>query len=121
VIGSCQTHKVTESDTCPGLASKYGITITQLRTWNQVLNARCTNLDTLVGHIACVGYPGSETSTENKYSTKSAVGTAARGAPAPSNLAPDVNTRCGKYYQVKGMFLVIIQMVEIRHILIGNV
>jgi hypothetical protein len=102
VIGSCQTHNVTKSDTCQGLASKYAITITQFRTWNQVLNARCSNMDILVGYMACVSYPGNATSTDNPYATKPAGGTATTAAPAPTNVAPDVNTNCGKYYQVKG-------------------
>ncbi|KAL2788492.1 hypothetical protein BJX66DRAFT_327064 [Aspergillus keveii] len=97
VIGSCQTHRVTESDTCPGLASKYGITITQFRTWNQVLNARCSIMGILVGHMVCVGYPGR--------------GTPAKAVPPPSNLAPDVNTKSGKYYQVKeGDYCAVIAM-----------
>ncbi|KAI9372232.1 hypothetical protein BJX61DRAFT_542930 [Aspergillus egyptiacus] len=101
VIGSCQTHKVTESDTCPGLASRYLITITQFRTWNQVLNSECSNMHVLVGHMACVSFPGNETSTDNPYATKPAGRTATAAAPVPTNLGPDVNTECGKYYQVK--------------------
>ncbi|KAL2843408.1 hypothetical protein BJX68DRAFT_257450 [Aspergillus pseudodeflectus] len=100
----------TEGSLC-GLASRYGITITQFRTWNQVLNARCGNLDILVGHIACVGYPGEATSTENRYATKPAGGTAPAAAPAPANLAPGVNTNCAKYYQVKeGDYCAVIAM-----------
>ncbi|KAL2786993.1 hypothetical protein BJX66DRAFT_341680 [Aspergillus keveii] len=101
VIGSCQTHNVSETDTCPGLASKYGITITQFITWNQVLNSRCTNIGTLVGHMACVSYPGNATSTKNPYATNPVEGTATTAVPAPTNVAPDVNTACGKYYRVK--------------------
>ncbi|KAL2802188.1 hypothetical protein BJX63DRAFT_438128 [Aspergillus granulosus] len=58
-------------------------------------------MDVLVGHMACFSYPGNETSTDNLYATKPAGGTTTTTAPAPTNLAPDVNPDCGKYYQVK--------------------
>ncbi|KAL3472729.1 hypothetical protein BJX99DRAFT_262045 [Aspergillus californicus] len=58
-------------------------------------------MDLLVGHKACASFPGNETSTDNPYATKPAGGTATTAVPAPTNLAPDVNTECGKYYQVK--------------------
>jgi hypothetical protein len=102
VIGNCQTHNVTKDDTCQDIASRYSITITQFRTWNQVLNSRCSNLDILVGHMACVSFPGNETSTKNPYASQPAGATATTAVPAPTDLAPDVNTQCGKYYQVKG-------------------
>ncbi|RHZ56168.1 LysM peptidoglycan-binding domain-containing protein [Aspergillus thermomutatus] len=76
VIGSCQTHNVTATDTCPSIALQYGITITQFRTWNQVLDSRCTNLNVLVGHQACVSYPGNATSVANPYVTTAMEGTA---------------------------------------------
>ncbi|RDW93890.1 LysM peptidoglycan-binding domain-containing protein [Aspergillus mulundensis] len=101
VIGSCQTHNVTKDDTCQGLASKYSITITQFRTWNQVLNSRCSNMDLLVGHMACVSYPGNATSTKNPYATNGAGGTATTAAPVPTSLAPDVHTECGNSQGVR--------------------
>ncbi|KAL4810587.1 hypothetical protein BDV18DRAFT_155199 [Aspergillus unguis] len=83
------------------LARKYGITTTQFITWNQVLNSICSNFDIIVGHEACVSYPGEEVSYKNPYATGAVGGTATAAAPDPTNLAPEVNTKCGKYYTVK--------------------
>ncbi|KAL2813346.1 hypothetical protein BDW59DRAFT_167529 [Aspergillus cavernicola] len=101
VIGNCTTHEVTSSDTCRGLAWKYGITITQFITWNSILNPTCSNLNVMVGYQACVSYPGNATDTTNPYATTGVAGTATAPAAVPTKLGPDVNTRCGKYYVIK--------------------
>lgn len=104
VTGHCQTHLASAEDTCLSLASKYGVTITQLITWNSVLNNLCSNFDIVVGHQICVSYPGNATSQENTYASSKAGGTATQAAPIPTNVVAGTNVNCGKYYQTKGQF-----------------
>ncbi|CAI7624471.1 unnamed protein product [Penicillium pancosmium] len=109
VTGHCQTHLATAEDTCMGVASKYGITITQLITWNSVLNNLCTNFDIVVSHQICVSYPGNATSQENPYASSKAGGTATEAAPIPTNVVAGTNVRCGKYYQTKGQSVQVLE------------
>jgi hypothetical protein len=52
--------------------------------------------------MVCVSFPGNKTSTKNPYSSQPAAATATTTIPAPTDLAPNENTQCGKYYQVQG-------------------
>lgn len=87
------------------LSSQYNITITQLRTWNPVLNPLCSNFDTLVGHEICVSYPGNATSEVNTYAMSPIGATATTAAPIPTNVVAGTNVYCGKYYSTHGNFV----------------
>lgn len=102
VTGHCQTHLTTAEDTCMSLASQYEITITQLITWNSVLNSLCSNFNILVGHQICVSYPGNATSQVNTYASGKAGAVPTVAAPIPTNIVAGTNVNCGKYYQTKG-------------------
>ncbi|KAK3985836.1 hypothetical protein QBC44DRAFT_249496, partial [Cladorrhinum sp. PSN332] len=46
-------HKVKSGDSCWTVEQAFGITFSQLRSWNAQIGAQCTNL--WVGYYICVG------------------------------------------------------------------
>lgn len=48
-------YKVRSGDQCDTIASRNGITIAQIRTWNSQVNAGCTNL--WLDYYICIGVP----------------------------------------------------------------
>ncbi|KAL4871037.1 hypothetical protein BDV12DRAFT_194679 [Aspergillus spectabilis] len=101
VSGNCTTHAVTANDTCQSVAKQYGISITQFISWSYVLNPICSNFNLLVGHQVCVSYPGGAPSEINSWGSGAVGGTASTAAPVPTDVAPGVNEKCGRYYLVK--------------------
>ncbi|KAI6362067.1 hypothetical protein MCOR25_006302 [Pyricularia grisea] len=74
-------HKLVDGENCFGIASKYGITMDQLYTWNTIVNAACSNL--WAGYYMCVHVPGAEAPTK------------------PEPQMPGVVENCQEFYQVK--------------------
>lgn len=65
----------------------------------QVIKDGCTNIDHLVNDQICIDQPG--TPYIDPAPTVLAPTTATSAATVPTDVAPGVNTYCGKYYQVQ--------------------
>ncbi|OQO13611.1 hypothetical protein B0A48_01840 [Cryoendolithus antarcticus] len=74
---TCDIYTVKANDTCYGISQAYDIAFTnsQLISWNIDINRGCDNLELLV---------------DNQIS------------PIPTNVVDGTNTKCGKYYEVRG-------------------
>ena len=105
-----------ENDTCESIAAAQNVTIPQIVGWNpvsipsfavsirvlismiQVLDASCYNIDKMIGSQICISAPGKPYVTP----TISLVAPTIATTPAlvPTDVADDVNPRCGRYYHV---------------------
>ncbi|OHW94368.1 LysM domain-containing protein [Colletotrichum incanum] len=65
-------YKITSGDTCNVVATKNGIIVAQLRSWNTEINTSCSNL--WLDYYICVGVPGTASAP-----------TTTTTPPAPSN------------------------------------
>nr|OQO19694.1 hypothetical protein B0A51_12067 [Rachicladosporium sp. CCFEE 5018] len=74
---TCDIYTVKANDTCYGISQAYdnAFTNSQLISWNIDINRGCDNLELLV---------------DNQIS------------PVPTNVVDGTNTKCGKYYEVRG-------------------
>ncbi|KAK6526399.1 hypothetical protein TWF694_004994 [Orbilia ellipsospora] len=104
-IGRCDVYRVKANDTCKSVA--YGlnqnITAVMLQSWNPGIDHWCRNFDggDFVGQDICVSNPyGPFTIPQVTDPATLQISTASTVAPVPTSLAPDVNTRCGRYYLV---------------------
>ncbi|KAH9206729.1 hypothetical protein DL95DRAFT_347253 [Leptodontidium sp. 2 PMI_412] len=96
----CITHTVVTGDTCASITNDSSISFTQFSAWNPSINNYCTNL--IAGQSVCIGLPGTPyngTTIAGATGTQTAVYATATVA-APSNLAFQSTTQCGKYYTV---------------------
>ncbi|KAF9873538.1 hypothetical protein CkaCkLH20_08997 [Colletotrichum karsti] len=83
-------YKITSGDTCDVVATKNGITVTQLRSWNTQINTSCSNL--WADYYVCTGVPGAAPTTT----------TTTTAPPAPSNspALPGAVSNCNKWYKI---------------------
>ena len=97
----CQIYTVQADDSCWGIVSRYNnaFTVTQLRSWNRNINEACTNLNMIRGYEICVSFPGDAQITPSPTAPGS--GGPGTQVPAPTNVAPDTNPKCSRYYTVK--------------------
>ncbi|WYZ42002.1 hypothetical protein EsH8_V_000897 [Colletotrichum jinshuiense] len=90
VVANCNRHyKIQSGDSCDVVASKNGITVAQLRSWNTDINAGCSNL--WLDYYVCTGVPGAVTPT-----------TTTAAAPGPTNTPqlPGAVGNCDKWYKI---------------------
>ncbi|KAF3078890.1 hypothetical protein TWF102_003220 [Orbilia oligospora] len=104
-IGRCDVYRVQAGDTCNGVAYglNQGVTAVMLQSWNPGIDHWCRNFDSgyFIGQDICVSNPyGVFTIPVVTDPGTSQISTASTVVPIPTSLAPDVNTRCGRYYQV---------------------
>ncbi|EGX53232.1 hypothetical protein AOL_s00006g493 [Orbilia oligospora ATCC 24927] len=104
-IGRCNVYRVKANDTCNSVAYglNQGVTAVMLQSWNPGIDAWCRNFDGgyFIGQDICVSNPyGPFTIPSITDPGTSQISTASTVVPIPTSLAPDVNTRCGRYYQV---------------------
>ncbi|KEQ98602.1 carbohydrate-binding module family 50 protein [Aureobasidium subglaciale EXF-2481] len=98
VSGTCKTHKVEPGEDCLQLVYQFGMTITQLRTWNPNLSPDCGNFDTVVGHQICVSNPSNFTMPTNTRALSTTAPTVA--ASVPTDIVDGTNLNCGQYYHI---------------------
>ncbi|KAI5264549.1 hypothetical protein E4T47_08733 [Aureobasidium subglaciale] len=98
VSGTCKTHKVEPEEDCLQLVYQFGMTITQLRTWNPNLSPDCGNFDTVVGHQICVSNPSNFTMPTNTRALSTTAPTVA--ASVPTDIVDGTNLNCGQYYHI---------------------
>lgn len=82
-------YRITSGDTCDVVATKNGITVAQLRTWNTEINPSCSNL--WLDYYICTGVPGAVPAP-----------TTTTTPPAPSNspALPGAVSDCNKWYKI---------------------
>ncbi|KAI1490116.1 hypothetical protein F5X96DRAFT_670015 [Biscogniauxia mediterranea] len=100
LINTCSVYTVKANDTCKGIAKSANITQSLLTSWNPV---SLSNLAILhfqqLGDQVCITVPG--TAYVDPEPTVIAPTIATTAAPVPKDVAPGVNTNCGRYYQVQ--------------------
>lgn len=81
-------YKIESGDTCDAVASKNGITVAQLKTWNTEINAACSNL--WLDYYVCTRVPGAS------------VPPTSTAPPTPSNSPqlPGAVSNCNKWYKI---------------------
>ncbi|OLN96712.1 LysM domain-containing protein-like protein 4 [Colletotrichum chlorophyti] len=89
-------YKIQSGDSCDVVASKNGITVAQLRSWNTDINAGCSNL--WLDYYVCTRIPDSTTPTTTAKTTTT---TAAAAGPTVSPVMPGVVANCDRYYKVQ--------------------
>ncbi|KAK6433415.1 hypothetical protein LTR95_010410 [Oleoguttula sp. CCFEE 5521] len=96
---TCDVYTVKANDTCYGISQAYdnAFTNSQLISWNIDINRGCDNLELLVDNQICVSFPGDTTAP-----TVTAPASTLTQAPIPTNVVDGTNTKCGKYYEVRG-------------------
>ncbi|EPS35119.1 hypothetical protein H072_11394 [Dactylellina haptotyla CBS 200.50] len=104
-IGRCDVYRVKSNDTCNSVAYnlKQNVTAVMLQSWNPGIDHWCRNFDGgyFIGQDICVSNPyGPFTIPTVTDPGTSQISTASTVVPIPTSLAPNVNTRCGRYYQV---------------------
>ncbi|KAJ3561274.1 hypothetical protein NPX13_g9010 [Xylaria arbuscula] len=98
LTNTCSVYTVKANDTCKSVAKASKITQALLISWNPALSSGCGNIDRYVGDQLCISVPG--TPYKDPESTILAPTIATTPAPIPTDVAPGVNERCGRYYQV---------------------
>ncbi|KAI0424844.1 hypothetical protein F5Y09DRAFT_353023 [Xylaria sp. FL1042] len=99
LVNTCSVYTVQMNDTCKSIAKATNITEALLISWNPSISKGCSNIGRLVGQEVCVSVPG--TPYKDPESTVLAPTTALTAAPVPMDVAPGVNKKCGRYYQVQ--------------------
>ncbi|KAK6337280.1 hypothetical protein TWF730_002686 [Orbilia blumenaviensis] len=104
-IGRCDVYRVKAGDTCNSVAYSLnqGVTAVMLQSWNPGIDAWCRNFDGgyFIGQDICVSNPYGKFTIPNITDPGTTqISTASTVVPVPTSLAPDVNTRCGRYYNV---------------------
>ncbi|KAI2624041.1 hypothetical protein GGS21DRAFT_541259 [Xylaria nigripes] len=98
LTNTCSVYTIQTNDTCKSVAKTSNITEALLIKWNPVLSSGCGNIGRFVGDQLCISVPG--TPYQDPTSTVLAPTTVNTPVPVPTDVAPDVNQRCGRYYQV---------------------
>ncbi|KAJ1323118.1 peptidoglycan DL-endopeptidase LytF [Microdochium nivale] len=93
-------HKIVSGDNCDALGTKYGISFTQIRSWNPEVNDKCTNL--WLDYYVCVHVTGAATTTAKPPTTTTQNppgGQPTNSGPQPQ--MPGIVSNCKKYHLVK--------------------
>ncbi|KAJ5024029.1 hypothetical protein J3E73DRAFT_259043 [Bipolaris maydis] len=96
ISNKCKTHVLAEGDTCDSIAKKASISPVQFKAWNANVNQLCSNLGRFIGDTFCISNPYGDFSIPDQPIV-TAVPTP---VPAPSDIAPNVTSRCGQFYRV---------------------
>jgi len=94
IIGTCNRfYKIQSGDQCATIASRNGISVAQLRSWNSEINAACSNL--WLDYYICVGVPG--------VNPTPTVPTTTTPAPTPTNSPqlPGAAGNCNAWYKIR--------------------
>lgn len=97
IKNTCNVCTISANDTCKSVASTHGITVSQLRSWNPVLDMRCGNMASMVGDQICISSPGPRYTADSIPSVTSITDS----VPVPTNIANGTITRCAQYYEVQ--------------------
>ncbi len=54
----CEPYTVLETDTCKSLQKQFGISYSQLISWNPSLGPKCNNIASYVDYVICGSNPG---------------------------------------------------------------
>ncbi|KAJ8110046.1 hypothetical protein OPT61_g7001 [Boeremia exigua] len=96
ISNKCKTHVLAEGDTCDSIAKKASISPVQFKAWNANVNQLCSNLERFIGDTFCISNPYGDFSIPDQPIV-TAVPTP---VPAPSDIAPNVTSRCGQFYRI---------------------
>ncbi|KFA55940.1 hypothetical protein S40293_08856 [Stachybotrys chartarum IBT 40293] len=96
---TCQVYTVQQGDSCWSIVqdNEHDFSISQLVSWNLDINAGCSNLELLTGAQICISFPGVSADVTVTNPAPSAT-----IAPIPSNIVDNTNTRCSRYYEIRG-------------------
>ncbi|KAK8048097.1 LysM domain-containing protein [Apiospora saccharicola] len=100
LVNKCTVHTLRESDTCSSLTKQYGMSESQLRAWNPVIDAGCYNLKQMEGDQLCIDKPGGVPYV-TPGPTVIAPSIPTTAAPVPTNIAGQTNNYCGRFYEAK--------------------
>ncbi|KAI9162744.1 LysM domain-containing protein [Paramyrothecium foliicola] len=97
MVGNCDAfHKVKSGDTCAALASTYGVTISQLTTWNSQIGSNCQLM--WLDYNICVSIVGVGPSRPTSTSTTTAP---TNGVATPTPIQPGMVGNCDAFHKVK--------------------
>ncbi|KAL2259269.1 hypothetical protein VTK26DRAFT_7116 [Humicola hyalothermophila] len=99
ITNKCDTVVVEVNQTCADIAGAAGITETQLKAWNPVINPVCSNIDMMNGTTLCISPPGPQLPPPVTTNIPPLIPTTA--APVPTDAAKGSNERCGRWYKVE--------------------
>ncbi|KAH7305459.1 hypothetical protein B0I35DRAFT_381589 [Stachybotrys elegans] len=99
ITNKCENVKVATNQTCVEIATAAGITETQLKAWNPVINPVCSNLNMMNGTMLCIEPPGPRLPPPEETDLPPVTPTTA--APKPTDAAQGSNERCGRWYEVE--------------------
>jgi LysM domain. len=101
VQNTCEPYLVQQNDTCLSVAAAYNATLSQLLSWNPTIDPICSNWNTKIGHVICVGNPAGYTQPNlTDIGSISGPGPATTPAPVPTDAMNGSNTDCGVWYTV---------------------
>lgn len=84
-------YKVESGDSCDVVASKNGITVAQLKSWNTEINDSCSNL--WLDYYICTRVPGATVPPPTT--------TASPSEPTVSPIMPGADASCDRYYKIQ--------------------
>ncbi|CAG8893422.1 unnamed protein product [Penicillium egyptiacum] len=91
IVGNCDGfYKVSSGDQCNTIATKHAISEAQLKSWNSLIDDKCTNL--WLDYYVCVHVPGATTTS------------APQPTPEPSGPTPKIPgivSNCKRFYLIK--------------------
>ncbi|KAL4879072.1 hypothetical protein BJY04DRAFT_220438 [Aspergillus karnatakaensis] len=94
IVENCDGfHKIASGDQCGTIASRYGITIDQFKSWNSDINNDCTNL--WIDYYVCVHVPGASVTTTQPPTPEP---TADPSKPEPQ--MPGIEDNCDGFHKI---------------------
>ncbi|KAK3185814.1 hypothetical protein K4F52_005470 [Lecanicillium sp. MT-2017a] len=99
ITNTCDTVTVQVNQTCAAIADAAGITETQLKAWNPVINPVCSNINMMNGTTLCIKPPGPQLSPP--VTTNIPPITPTTPAPVPTDANPGSTKPCGRWYDVE--------------------
>ncbi len=102
MVSNCNSfYYVVSGDSCPSIASQYGISLAQFYAWNPAVGSDCTSL--WVNTYCCVGIVGqtASTSTSSTSSTSSTTSTTTgNGVSTPTPTQTGMVSNCDSFHYV---------------------
>jgi hypothetical protein len=99
ITNTCDIVTVGVDETCAAIAGAAGITETQLKAWNLVINPVCSNIGMMNGTTLCISPPGPQLPPPVTTNIPPLIPTTA--APVPTDAAAGSNKPCGRWYDVQ--------------------
>lgn len=95
MISTCNAfYMVKTGDSCPAIASEYGVSLANFYSWNPAVGSECNTL--IASDYVCVGIIGRTTVTTTTTSTGSG-----DGISTPSPIQTGMISTCDSFYLVK--------------------